>query len=257
MIDWLINLPPLIGGLLAAFTAIAIGLLTYGGSYFFVGRYANKESSELAVNMFRIIGGLLALLLSLTFADVRVEIGSVRNSIEAEAALLADIYQDLSVFDSDEAREIEGKLERYIEAIIEDEWEASRKEEVSESVIVIFRSLENSILFLETKTPFQQELRVRLMDDIDAVSASRATRIVQAGRHMPVFLYVAVIGFLWTTALIGVYKPSDKAIIFVSAYCAFFGVVIYFILALGNYFEGIGGVQPDPFIMLSDYMKRF
>jgi hypothetical protein len=256
MIYWLINLPPIIGGLLTAAIAILIGLLTYGGAHFFVGQYANKESSELAVNLFRIIAGLLALLLSLTFADVRVEIGAVRNSIEVEAALLVDVYKDLSVFDSEQAREIEVKLARYVDAIIEDEWEALRKEKISERVIVIFRDLENSILFLETKTPFQQEIRVRLMEDIDAASSSRATRIIQAGRHTPVFLYVAVIGFLWTTVLLSVYKPRDKAIFFVSAYCAFFGVVTYFILALGNYFEGFGGVTPDSFILVSDYMKR-
>jgi hypothetical protein len=96
MIYWLTSLPVILGATLSAGVAIIVGLTAYYVARIAVGRKANEESRELASNMFRIIATLLSLLLSLTFADVRVEIGMVRSSVETEAGQLADIYKDLS-----------------------------------------------------------------------------------------------------------------------------------------------------------------
>jgi hypothetical protein len=63
-------------------------------------------------------------------------------------------------------------------------------------------------------------------------------------------------GFLLTAALLSVYPPGRKALVFLSFYFTFFGIVVYFILALGNYFQGIGGVTPEAFEYLSDYARR-
>jgi hypothetical protein len=256
MIYWLVSLPPVVGGTLFGIAAIVTGLVTYAGARIAVGQSTSSEGKDLAINLFRVIATLLVLLLSLTFADVRIEIGAIRSSVQAETALLADIYKDLSIFDSSEANAIQVQLVEYVDAVIVDEWDALRRGEINEKVLIIFRDLETAILNLETTTRLQEELRGRLIDDIDAVSESRTTRLVQINTGTPVFMYVAFLGFLWTSALLSVYRPQDKTVVLIGAYCAFFGVVTYFILALGNHFEGIGEVTPDSFRFLSDYTKR-
>ena len=256
MIHWLTSLPVIIGATLSAGVAVIVGLTAYYVAHIAVGRKANKENRELAANMFRIIATLLSLLLSLTFADVRVEIGMVRSSVETEAGQLADIYKDLSAFESVEATAVRVQLLDYVDAVIEDEWQALQRGEVSERVVEIFHGLEYAILNLEATTPLQQILHSRLVDDVDALSTNRAARLIKRDSGTPIFLYVAILGFLWTMAFLSVYAPAGKAITYLSAYSAFFGIVIYIILALSNYFEGIGGVTPETFEFLSEFFAR-
>ena len=256
MIYWLTSLPVIIGATLSAGMAVIAGLAAYYAARIAVGRKANDENRELALNMFRIIATLLSLLLSLTFADVRVEIGMVRNSVETEAGQLADIYKDLNAFESVEANAVSVELLDYVDAVIDDEWQALQRGEVSERVIVIFHDLEYAILELEATTPLQQILRSRLAADVDALSTSRAARLIKRDSGTPIFLYVAIVGFLWTMAFLSVYAPAGRAVTYLSAYSAFFGIVIYIILALSNYFEGIGGVTPVAFEFLAEVFAR-
>jgi hypothetical protein len=256
MIHWLVSLPPILGGLLSAGAAVVFGLATYAGARAAIGKHADHESSNQVIQMFRVVATLLSLLLSLTFADLRTESGAIRSAVTAETALLADIYRDLSMFDSQEAEALQTQLMEYVDAVIVQEWEALGRGEVDESVIARFQDLELSILRLEAVTPLQAELRSRLVEDIDSVSDSRTTRLVEVGTEIPTFLPLAILGFLWTSALLSVCATQGRKVVFIGAYCAFFGIVIYIILAMDNHFEGIGEVTPSAFELLSDYAKR-
>jgi hypothetical protein len=256
VIHSLVGLPPVIGGTIFAAAGVIIGLGTYAGARILVGKRAVFENNNLALHLFRIVGTLLVLLLSLTFADVRIETIAIRISVDEEAGLLADTFKNLDVFDSAEAEAITAQLVEYIDAVIEDEWEAMRRGEIAEHVIDLFRSIEIAVLTLETTTPIQEELRRQIIDDIDAVSDSRLLRLTKISKTVPVFLYVAFLAFLWSNAMLSVFTPQNRAVIFIGGYCAFVGIVIYVILALSSYFEGIGAVKPDSLEYLSDYVKR-
>ena len=94
----------------------------------------------------------------------------------------------------------------------------------------------------------KQELILgQLISDIDALNETRASRLIHRGAHdAPAFLIVAIVGFVWTAILLGTYPPRSGAVIFSSFYFSLFGLVIYLILGLGSYFNGIGAVSPEP-----------
>ena len=69
--------------------------------------------------LFRDVGTLLVLLLSLNFADVRIEAGAVH-------------------------------LVEYLDAVIEEEWEALRRGEISDDVVELFRNIEFAVLMLDS-----------------------------------------------------------------------------------------------------------
>ena len=256
MFQWILALPPLLGGSLFALTAVLTGLATYAVVRKTVGKHASTDSTNLAVQLFRVVATLLSLLLSLTFADVRSEVGAIQNSIKAETGLLADIYKDLSAHESAEAEALKAELLAYIDAVVDHEWESLRAGQVNEDIARRFQRLELEILKLGAETPLQAELKRRLIDDIDALSESRTLRLVEAGTGSPAYLSLAVLGFLWSTALLGACSTQGRTVFFIGLYCAFVGVVIYFILALGHPFEGLGKVSPEPFRFLSEYAKR-
>jgi hypothetical protein len=72
---------------------------------------------------------------------------------------------------------------------------------------------------------------------------------------VPVFLYVAFLAFLWSNAMLSVFTPRNKAVFFIGGYCSIVGIVIYVILAMSNYFDGIGAVTPDSLEYLSNYIR--
>ncbi len=255
VMQWLIGLPPVVGGTIFAVAAVVTGLGIYGGARLVVGKRAVFENSNLALQLFRVIGTLLVLLLSLTFADVRIETGAIRDSVDAEAGLLGDILKYLDAFDTPEAVAITAQLVEYIDAVIEDEWEAMRRGEIDDGVVERFRDLEIAVLNLEATTSLQEELHRQMIDDIDNVSDSRVKRLTKISKSIPVFLYVAFLAFLWSNAMLSVFTPRNNAVVFIGGYCAFVGVVIYVILAMGNYFDGIGAVTPDSLEYLSNYVK--
>ena len=255
VMQWLMGLPPIVGGTIFAASAVFTGLGAYAGARLLVGKRAVLENNNLALQLFRIIGTLLVLLLSLTFADVRIETGAIRNSVDVEAGLLADTFKNLEVFDSAEAEAISAQLLEYIDAVIEKEWEALRRGEIDNDVVELFRDLEIAVLTLETTTTLQKELRRMMIDDIDAVSDSRLKRLTKTSRQVPVFLYVALLAFLWSNAMLSAFTPRSKAVVFIGGYCAFVGIMVYVILAMRIHFDGIGAVNPDSLENLSNYIK--
>ena len=70
------------------------------------------------------IGILVSLFLSLTFADVVLELNQIEASVEREAVLIEDMYGDLSRFDSDRARRSKTLLVDYTQAVISHDWTA-------------------------------------------------------------------------------------------------------------------------------------
>jgi hypothetical protein len=255
VIQSLVGLPSVIGGTIFAAAAVVTGLGAYAGARAVVGRRAIFENSNLALHLFRVVGTLLVLLLSLTFADVRIETEAIRKSVDVEAGLLGDTFKNLDAFDSAEAEAITAQLLEYIDAVIEDEWEAMRRGEIAESVIDLLRNIEIAVLSLETTTPLQEELRRQIIDDIDAVSESRLTRLTRISKTVPVFLYVAFLAFLWSNAMLSVFTPRNRAGFFIGGYCALVGIVIYFLLAMSNHFAGVGAVTPDSLERLSNYIE--
>ena len=86
---------------------------------------------------------------------------------------------------------------------------------------------------------------------MDEISDHRQTRLYHAKPEPPTFLYIAILGFPLTVMLLAVYPPRPKSILLMCFYCAFIGVVFYFILALNHPFEGIARVSPEPFEVIA------
>ena len=196
LVHWLLGLPIVAGGTIFAVAGVATGLTTYAGVRFAVGRQAVFENSNLALHLFRVVGTLLVLLLSLTFADVRIETGAIRNSVDTEAGLLGDVLKYLDAFDTPDSDAIIILILDYIDAVVEDEWEALQHGGIDTGVLELFREIEIAILNLEPTTPLQFELLPQMLDDMDDISSSRVIRLTKASRSVPVFLYVAFLAFL-------------------------------------------------------------
>ena len=138
----------------------------------------------------------------------------------------------------------------YVSAVASEEWFSLARGEPSSKVGEMFRSLEDRVLRLEPDTELRSELRRRMIADLDQIASHRALRIASSLTEVPVFLVIALLGYFWSSALLCVYEPKGKSLVFISAYFAFFGIVVYLMVALSNFFIGFGGVTPYAFELL-------
>jgi len=191
-----------------------------------------------------VIGILVSLFLSLTFADVVLELNQIEAAIEREAVMIVDIHRDLSRYDSDRARKAQALLVEYTQAVIEHDWPALANDGLSEEARALLWQLEDETLHLETTTSVQQILRSRINADVDQISDLRLTRLEQALAKPPLFLIVVIFGFLATMVCFGPHQPNRLTIVLLSLYTLLVGLVIYMILAFSDPFQGATGVDP-------------
>ena len=87
LIELLLHLPVLLGVVLLMGLTTLVGLTVYLLSYRLFANSQSKESRRAANYLFRAIGILVSLFLSLTFADVVLELNQIETAIEREAGV--------------------------------------------------------------------------------------------------------------------------------------------------------------------------
>jgi hypothetical protein len=251
MINMLISLNPVISTLISMVVVVLLGFIPY-----FLGRrlfrkHINKTTQNAAVILYRSVGILLGLMLSMNFVDTRSEYVKIQSSVELEAKEIEELKNDLERFGTDEAEQLVVSLFEYTNHVIEEEWPQLAKGRQSEKAQDLFLKIETGILQLEANLPYQKTLKNRLIKDIDEVSDHRHTRVFAGNVTMSWFLTVVFIGFLISAFLLCVHPAKALTLLFIASYSAFIGIVIYSIIALNHPFQGLTHVSVKPFQAVS------
>jgi hypothetical protein len=94
MIDALISLPIILGGIVFMALTTALGLAAYVVTCLIHSRYGSEETIKELVgassNLMRVVGWLLCLLLSMTFTKVLGELVVTKTAIVSEAAAILE-----------------------------------------------------------------------------------------------------------------------------------------------------------------------
>jgi hypothetical protein len=247
LIDAIMQMPALLGLPVFCILTAAVGIATL---LLFKLLFARLERSsdyeKVAANVLRLSGALLGLLLSLTFSSILTKIAKVRDTVELEAAQLADIHNDLEQFETEAATAIQGDVMTYTKILIDEEWDSLARDHLSPSAQALFGKIQLGILDLETVTPRQISLRSNLIQDIDEISDFRQARLHHATVDSLLFLSIALVGFVVVSALFSVQETNFAALILISLYFIFVGVVLYFIVAMNDPFSGVSRVSVEP-----------
>jgi hypothetical protein len=254
MLDYLLSLPTWFGcGLTMVSTALS-GLLIYVVSNKLITTYKSEDLKAPSSSLFRVVGLLLSLMLSLAFGEVIVDLVTIRNSVEREVAAISDTYKNLRLYDIETTREIQTVLLDYTKAVIDDDWPALAKDVLGQRAGGLEQKLSEAVLNLKPITPMQEKLWSRIIDDVDLMSDYRLTRLDSAVAELPVYIYVIFFGFLVAMACFGSHRPQSPLIVLILLYNMFIGWVLYLIMTLSDPFQGIG-VQPTSFEHLVEKLQ--
>jgi hypothetical protein len=100
------------------------GLVVYLVFYKFISKYQSYDLKDPNTSLFRVVGLLVSLMLSLAFSEVITEVRVIRNSIEREAVAISDTFRNLELFDMERTQGIRTTLVEYAQAVIDDDWPA-------------------------------------------------------------------------------------------------------------------------------------
>lgn len=256
MIEQLLQLPTIPGAILLMGITMVFGIIVYFLSSRLFVNLRSKDTRRAADYLFRATGILVSLFLSLTFADVVLELNQIETSIEREAVMIEDIYRDLGRYESNRARKAQILLEDYVNAVIDHDWPALANDRLSQEARDIFDQLEHEVLHLEDETEIQGILRGRIISDVDLISDLRLSRLEQAFAKPPLFLIVVFFGFLTTMVCFGAHQPNRLTLMLLSSYTLLIGLVVYLILAFSDPFQGSTGIDPVSLQFILDQIRQ-
>jgi len=255
MIKFLLSLSDWVGSVVSMVGVAAVGLVVYIVSYKLLLKYKSDELKDPTGSLFRVVGLLLSLMLSLAFAEVVVDVRRIESAVQREAVAISDTFENVQWFGVEKAREIQTILIDYTQAVIEDDWPALANDKLGKLAGAMKKQLTESVMGLEPTTSAQEQLLSRMLADIEAISEYRLIRLDNALAKPPVYVNVVFLGFLITMACFGVYRPQAPVVALVSLYAVFIGLILYLILALSDPFQGGFGADSTTFELLVEAMR--
>ena len=211
MIEFLLSLPMWVGCIVAMISAAFVGLVVYFVSSKLITKYQRDELKDPTQSLFRVVGLLVSLMLSLSFSEVIAEVRVIRNAIEREADAISDTFTNLELFDMERTQGIRTTLVEYTQAVIDDDWPALANDKLGQRTEALRKQLNEALMNLEPVTSIQEKLWSFIMADIDALSDHRFIRLDAALAKPPVYIFVIIFGFLVTMACVGAYRPRGRS----------------------------------------------
>jgi hypothetical protein len=255
MIEFFLSLPTWVGcGVAMIFTAV-VGLVVYFVSYKLISKYQSDELKDPTSSLFRVVGLLVSLMLSLAFSEVVYEVRLIHTAVEREAIAISDTIRNLELFDIERTQAIRTTLLEYTQAVIDDDWPALANDKLGQRAEALRRQFTEALMRLEPATSNQKKLWSFIAADIDALSDHRFIRLDAALAKPPLYIYVIIFGFLITMACFGAYRPQGPLVVLVSLYTVFVGLVLFLIVKLSDPFQGDISVAPTAFEYLVEALQ--
>ena len=235
--------------LMIAFSTLA-GILIVWVSRRLIVKHLTKQHERIGRLLFRVSAGLIALLISLSYANERVEHNRVRDSLEIEASLIANVFVKLNLHNSAEAEAIEKELIKYVEYTINDQWEEVNANPYYSKITTTIVAVNRMAYSLPTDTQNQIVLKSSIISEVNEIVKLMQIRFYAKHSLYPFLIYILGIGMLFMWIFFGIYRLDALSLIFLSLYNAFLIILIYFIIMLSNPMIGSLRIDANAFNVL-------
>ena len=230
-----------------AITSLAISipaLIIYYSVSKFIGERLKKDHERVGRLLFRVTASLLALLISLSYANEKINYNRVTNSLEEEASLIASAMLKLRIHDSKTGEMVRDGLMEYVEFTVEDLW----VDDINNPYLTKVMGTIERINILARALPADTEI----ISDIDMITKTMQIRFYTNKFHLPYLIYILGFGLIISWCFFSVYSFDAVSLAFLTLYNVFIAVLLYFIIMLGNPMVGALKINPEPFTILQD-----
>ena len=211
-----------------------------------------KTFNEVAGNSFQVVGTFYAVLLGLIVVDAMNNMSDLRGVIEQEANAFADIYILSRGMPQPTQKNVQALAVSYVDAVIDDEWDAMRQRKVSTKAIVYMNKLWNTLIDFKPAAEEQKDIRQMCLERISDAGDSRRSRLITSAHGVSTELWtVLVVGGLLTLSFsyfFGLPSFIGQALMTV-VIASTMALNVYLVFLYGYPFSGAYCVQPDGFVL--------
>lgn len=234
MLDFLLDLSFWSGLMLVSSSIFIAGLLVTTLAKRILNPYILKQHERIGRLLFRVTAGLIALLLSLSYANERVGQSRVIESLNQEASHIVQLVVSLNQLKHPEAERIRDHLFKYVELTIEDEWNSVNADPFFSEAANELKEAYTLMIKLEVKDEQEQRLKITMIDAFNEIIHMMQVRIYSEVARVPYLMYILFIGMVFMWIFFTVYVHDRVSLLFLSLYNLMIGVLIYFVFTLSN-----------------------
>jgi hypothetical protein len=250
MIDWLHNLPTLLGAIVVCATFVVPTLI---GSYLlqpYVARMFQGERDINTVlgfllNAFALYFGVLLALLSIAVFENH---NKAEDTVVGEAASIIKLYRDLRGYPEPTRTQLANQLHKYVDEVIGPGWAIQARGEVNPKETAILGEFHRIVSEFQPADAGQGIRYGETLRALDSFVEARRLRISAGERSIPrIMWFIVLVGAAMNVAVIWMFdlRPSTHAVIG-GTISMFVGLVIYMVAVLDMPFRGANGLKPHP-----------
>ncbi|MDB4932961.1 MAG: hypothetical protein JWM10_5445 [Myxococcaceae bacterium] len=226
-----------------------------------ISQAALRESNDVVGNYLQTLGSIYAVLLAFVVYVVWSQFNEARTLVDREANEVLDLYRTVEALHGTERCAVRDGLRRYVDAVIEHEWDAMARRRESQGVDVgqILDDTWDALHVFEPTTAREIALFDECLKRFNDLSDARADRVTSALARIPFALHlllyggaVIVVGSMWLFAVQSVWIHA----FITSAMAGAVSHVLYVVRDLDDSFSGDWQVDPEPFKRVRRYMRR-
>jgi hypothetical protein len=234
-------------GVAGAATLAVLGLVFVRRRVPLVELEANHEVGSIVLN---VVGTAYAVLLSFCVAIVWGQLNDASEAVQQEASHLGTLRTLAEGFDPAETERIRAAADRYIQAVIDDEWPQLAEGRGSETAWDLHNALWQAVYDARPQSPERVAVFSAALAEMRGSDGGRRVRLQNAGDQVPPALWVVlVVGGLMlvlSTYMFGTKRVVTQAIMTVMMTTAIVGA-LFLIAAMNHPYTGAIRVGPDAF----------
>lgn len=205
---------------------------------------------EVAGNLLSIIGTLYAVLLGFVIVDAMERQQELRVIVEQEANGIANIFLLANGLEKQTRVPIQQHCRRYVQAVIDEEWEAMNNGTVSRTTLDCSWRLWSEITLMKPATTAEQTLHDKLLDQVSQMSDNRRIRIVSAAHGVaPAMWAILIIGGGFTVVFTYFFAVENVKVqlLMTTLVSLTLALNVLLVFLYGYPFAGALAVKPDAF----------
>lgn len=242
-------------------TGLSVTLGIIVASFFSVSLYfiahrlwrgeTSRETRRIADNVATRIGVIHAVVIGMMFTSVRVEYNEMIVAVESEASAILRLYHAMGRQGGGKMNEARKHLGDYVRFVVNVQWPALRElRSVPNDPEIAGRYVLDRVWDSIDRADFKPgDLRFKAL--LDQVEDFRMQRLFDTkGSLLPIFWYIAFIGYLLTLMTLYLPPPTTKRCLLVSFYSSMVAVVLLGIYILTHPYSFAAGIGPDLFELM-------
>ena len=259
--SWLFSSPSWI---LSSLLVVVPAVLLCIGALWFVRTVFSTETlrknHDVAGFTFSIVGVLYSVILGFTVVNEQTRYNAALETIHTESTILADLYRDAEFFPLAGTKEIRANLRKYVEYIINEEWNIRPTKQLQIGIQTMTQSLWYSYYKIDlvdekTRIFYQQSI-----DKLDGLMNARLAREFSTWERLsPMMWSLLIIGALITIGFMFFFglESLRSQMLMTALLSGYLSFILYLVFSLDHIFKGPEGIKPTAFEQVLTIFDRW